>query len=446
MATTRCAAMAPFPSRMEAGAPSLMLSPLIETIRPRGSGTSEGMCPELIMMTARAKEHYVALGSESMFQHAKTVLQAAIRGRLISQSQEGLDPFSRRVAELILYHPIESDRYLPSSGLGRGFAERFGLQLTLKRLDSSLGERTSEYVRLFNDPSTDHSDLLVALYTRIADMMTIQDDATAEAARVRIPGVFPMHADWEAVKASWAEPMLRIYCPIADWGGQTTAYREMRDNAMFYLHPRDFVRVSAEAEALMGALCNTNSIMYAAISGMAERFGLRVLLANDLPTVSEALPLLDQRTIAVAVRPFKGAGGLLDKSMKKGIPVRKVHDWSGATIITESPDLMYRLAGYLYSGGILAAARGHGVSDLHTIAPKDYALAPKPVTMYQSVHLDTVTSDPNMVPMELIVRTSEMHIKADEGTAGHDVYKLSPLVNGERRRFMERLAQISSGY
>ncbi len=35
-----------------------------------------------------------------------------------------------------------------------------------------------------------------------------------------------------------------------------------------------------------------------------------------------------------------------------------------------------------------------------------------------------------------------MHIKADEGTAGHDIYKLCPLQNGERLSFMQRLGEI----
>ena len=418
-------------------------SPLIESISSR-QAPAGALCPELGKMASEAREHYTALGSQSMFRHAMDVLEAAVRGRLINVSSEGLDPFSRNVAELILYHPIESESYLPGRSLSRGFGERFSLHLKLKHLDSSQGDRMAQYVRLMNDPSIERSDLLVALHARIADMMTIQEATTARAARVRVPGVFPMHEDFEEVKAAWAEPMLRIYCPIADWGGMTTAYREMRDNAMFYMRPEKFLSVAAEAATRMDALANTNGIMLSALHKMAERFSLRVLLAYDLPSVSQALPELDSRTIAVAIRPYKGAGGLLDKSTKKGIPVSRVHDWSGATIITDTNDRMYSLVDYLYADGILEAAKARGVSDMHTIAPKDYAVAPKPVTLYQSVHLDTVTSDPNMVPMELIVRTLDMHVKADEGTAGHDVYKLSPLVNGERKRFLERLRQISA--
>src|SRR5512143_886711 len=331
-------------------------SPLIEAISSARPAPAVALCPELGQMVARAREHYAALGSQSMFRHAADVLEAAVRGKLINLSPEGLDPFSRKVAELILYHPIESDSYLPSSGLSRGFQERFALHLKLKHLDSTQGERSADYVRLMNDPSIDHSDLLVALHTRIADMMTIQESTTANAARVRVPGVFPMHEDWEEVKAAWAEPMLRIYCPIADWGGMTTAYREMRDNAMFYMRPEEFVRVAQEASTRMDALANTNGIILNALHQMAEKFSIKVLLAYDLPTVAQALPELDGRTVAVAIRPYKGAGGLLDKSMKKGIPVGRVHDWSGGTIITDTTERMYSLVDYLYTDGIPASA------------------------------------------------------------------------------------------
>jgi (p)ppGpp synthase/HD superfamily hydrolase len=84
------------------------------------------------------------------------------------------------------------------------------------------------------------------------------------------------------------------------------------------------------------------------------------------------------------------------------------------------------------------------VKDLLTLPPVDYVSHPKPITLYQSIHLDTVSWDPNMVPLEIIVRTADMHMKADAGTAGHDVYKLCPLHNGERARFMQRLAEIQS--
>ncbi len=418
--------------------------PLLEPVSVANAGVCGCGCRELVMMVEKAKGHYIDLNAEPMYRHVVKVLDAALRGKLIVAREEGLDRFSKAVAELILYHPIESDAYLPASGLSKGFAARAALQRMLKTLDATSGDRSAEYRMLLSDGRFDQTDMIVALYARIADMMTVHDTDTVSAAKTRMPGVFPMHESWQEVQRAWADPMLRIYCPIADWGSSTVAYREMRDNAMYYMDPAAFARVSEEADAMMPALLNTNLMMQLALHGMAKRFGLKVLVAYDLPTVSSVLPRLDRDTIAVAVRPFKGAGGLMDKSAKKGIPISKVHDWSGAMIIADTQARMYDYVSYLYEGGIRRAAAECGVPDLHTIFPKDYASRPKPVTLYQSVHLDTVSAHERMVPMELIVRTVDMHVKADEGSAGHEIYKLSPLVNGERRRFEQRKRQLAA--
>ncbi len=420
--------------------------PLVEALNPALGGSSASGCRELGLMVETAKRHYMDLKAEGMYRHVVKVLDAAVRGKLIVASGESMDPFSKLVAELILYHPIESDAYLPSCGLSPGFEARAGLQRALKTLDGTPGDRSAEYSALLNSKGINPSDLIVAIYARIADMMTVHDEETVSAALIRMPGVFPMHESWQEVQKAWADPMLRIYCPIADWGSSTVAYREMRDNAMYYLNPEEFAKVSMEAASMISPLMNTNMIMQLALHNMSRDLGLRVLLAYDLPTVSTALPRLDPGTVAVAVRPFKGAGGLMDKSAKKGIPIRKVHDWSGAMIITDERSRMYDIVSYLYEGGIRAAARECGVDELHTIYPKDYSVHPKPVTLYQSVHLDTVSAHERMVPMELIVRTSDMHLKADEGTAGHDRYKLSPLQNGERKRFEQRKRQLGSSW
>jgi len=428
----------PFPAHLLNGS-------RLETIVPAKPEGVDALSKEIQDMAGKAKAHYVALGAGEMYSHSVSVLLAALKGKLLMPSTNGADPFSKKLAELILYHPLESESHLPGASFSPGFESRFALNAKFKQLDSEKGERSAEYVKLLNDPSTDLTDLLIVLYTRIADMMTVHDPATIKAAAsTNMPGVFPVHSNWNSVKDAWADPMLHIYCPIADWGGQTTAYREMRDNAIRYLYPKEFLGILAEVAKYMEALSNTTRILQDLLHRMSEKLNLKVLVAQDYNSVSKAFPKLDKDTVAVSIRPFKGVGGLLNKSIKRDIPVSKVHDWAGATVIADSQQRMYDVVAFLYEEGIAGAVREAGVKEFHTIAPKDYVVAPKPVTLYQSVHIDTVSVDPKMVPLELIVRTAEMHKKADEGTAGHDVYKFSPLRNGERSRFKQRLAEISA--
>lgn len=414
------------------------LEPIIGATTPR-------LSPAMEDKSKQAKEHYVSLGAPSVYEHAMHVLMAAGRGKLLDLTAGENDKLSMELADQILYHPISSESHLPNMRFGEAFIRRFHLHNQFRELDSSRGERMEGYVRLLNDPSHDLTDLLITLYTRIADMMTIHDPATATAASTKMPGVFPVHSSWEDVKVAWAEPMLKIYCPIADWGGQTVAYREMRDNAIRYLHPDEYGKTVEEVRTRIEALRNTSRIMHGLLSDMSQRMGLRVLVAHDYRTISTAFPHVGEDTVAVALKPFKGVGGLLSKSMKTGFPISRIHDWAGATIITSTQDQMYKVVAFLYNGAIRAAAKSCGVPDLFVNAPTDMAAHPKPVTLYRSVHLDTVSADPNMTPVELIVRTVKMQRWADEGEASHDSYKGCPLKNGEKARFRQRLAEISSG-
>ncbi len=435
-------------ARISRPAPALRLarSPQIETITAVKNDAITSLSPEIRAKIAQAKAHYASLDSLDVYAHACTVLKAAMRGKLLLPSTNGADPFSLRLAELILYHPFETDSYLPNANLTPGFEKRFAIHTGLKHLDSRPGDRSADYVRLLNPASPDLTDLLIALYARIADMMTVHDPATVRAASMaasmKMPGLFPMHENWEHVKTAWAEPMLGIYCPISDWGAQTVAYRAMRDNAVRYLYPREFAETAERVEKRIPALDRTNEILTRVLELISERLNLRVLVAHHYSEVSQAFPELDSRTVAVSIRPFKGVGGLLNKSLKRGMPIEKVHDWAGFTVIAETESLMYDVVAFLRNEGIRQAASEFGISELCVLGPVDYARNPKPVTRYRSVHLDTVSVDPRMVPMEAIVRTREMHMEADEGTAGHDIYKLSPLQNGERRSLMQRLDEI----
>jgi hypothetical protein len=413
-------------------------------LEPIIGATAQKFSPAMEDKTKQAKEHYLSLGAESVYLHAMRVLMAAGRGKLLELSAGEENRLSMELADQILYHPISSESHLPNTEFSEAFIRRFHLHNQFRELDSSRGERMEGYVRLLNNPSHDLTDLLITLYTRIADMMTIHDPATATAASTKMPGVFPVHSSWEDVKVAWAEPMLKIYCPIADWGGQTVAYREMRDNAIRYLHPAEYEKTVAEVHTRIEALRNTSRIMHGVLNDMSQRLGMRVLVAQDYRTISTAFPHVGEDTVAVAIKPFKGVGGLLGKSLKTGLPVHKIHDWAGATIIASTQEQMYKVVSFLYNGAIHAAAKSCGVSDLFTNLPIDMAANPKPVTLYRSVHLDTVSADQNMTPLELIVRTVNMHRWADEGEASHDGYKGCPLTNGEKKRFMQRLAEISS--
>jgi hypothetical protein len=331
-----------------------------EIHEPRSS--LKGYSPAIERKITLAGAHFESLGAEVIFRHNLAVLKAGAEGKVFDARADEGDQLSMRVVEQILYHSLVSDSYLPSNiPLCRGFTETFHIQRKLNDLDSTPGDRMEAYVRLINDPSNDLSSLLVALYTRIADMMTIHDPATIEAAsRTRMPGVFPMHQSWAEVQKAMADPMMSIYCPIADWGGQTYAYRQMRDNAMLYMHPQRFSEVRAQALLRRGALANTNHLLMEVLGEMSASLGVNLVIANDYRTISQVFPEVDEDTVAVAIRPFKGVGGLLHKSLLKGIPIEMIKDWTGLTGIASTVQRMYDMVEFLHRAASAPQWRGWG--------------------------------------------------------------------------------------
>lgn len=388
--------------------------------------------PEATEDIRRAGSHYAALGAENVFYHALCALKAAADGRL---------PLTKELRRQILYHSLKSESHLPTDV--DIDVRIFELQRKLNHFDSRGGDRCSSYTKLLNDPSNDPTHLLIALYTRMADMMTIRDPRTVVASKTMMPGIFPVLKEgWEAVLKNYADPMLKVYCPIADWGGHTYVYRAMRDNAMYYRYPRRFQEVALEVQKRMGALGNTNRLLLGVLKRMSRELNLRVIVANDYGNVSKVFSDIGPDTIVVAFRDFKGIGGLLNKSIKRDLPVEKIHDWGALTVITATTEHMYGVASFLYEKGIESVAADIGVPDIHVCEPEDYNANPKPITEYRSVHQDVASSQEGLMPCEFKVRTLPMHIWADEGGASHGDYKGSPLKNGERRRLMQRLGEI----
>lgn len=417
----------------------------IETIMGKKNGDGK-LSPAITSKVEQAVSHYTRLGAEKMCAHNLSVLGAGIDAKFIDPHADESDMLSMELTCQALYHSLTSDSHLPTDvSFSSRFMRTFELQRKFNHLDSRKGgDKMPRYVEFLNDRSHDATSLLIALYTRIADMMTIHDRLTATAATTRMPGVFPVHRNWSEVQTAWSEPMLKIYCPMADWGGHTHAYRQMRDNAMQYSHPRYFMEAAIEVQKRKSALEMTNRFIFGVLQEMARRTGINMIIAPDYRVVSKVFHRVGDDTVAVALKPFKGVGGLLNKSLKRGVPLEWIHDWAGLTVITGNESQMYTIASFLQGGALSSVAAGMGVRDVCLCHFQDYAANPKPVTNYQSVHVDSASPGMQMMPAEFIVRTLEMHRKADEGEASHDRYKESPLVNGERKRFMQRLAEISA--
>jgi GTP pyrophosphokinase len=103
----------------------------------------------------------------------------------------------------------------------------------------------------------------------------------------------------------------------------------------------------------------------------------------------------------------KNFHSIYKKMLKKNISFDEIRDLSAVRIITNSVDDCYRALGIIHS--------------TWTPIPKrfdDYIATPKP-NMYQSLHTEIMF---NKNPVEIQIRTREMHHLAEEGIAAHWLY------------------------
>ena len=124
------------------------------------------------------------------------------------------------------------------------------------------------------------------------------------------------------------------------------------------------------------------------------------------------------------------------KMQNKGISLNEMVDVYGFRIIVESADTCYRVLGLVHS--------------LYKPMPgrfKDYIAIPR-VNGYQSLH--TTLFGPNGIPIEVQIRSEEMHRVAESGIAAHWKYKSGGDVYGgiehdRAREWLASLVQIQEG-
>jgi GTP pyrophosphokinase len=223
--------------------------------------------------------------------------------------------------------------------------------------------------RLFVATSKDIRVLMIKLVDRRHNMQTLAH--VPEEKRERI-----------------AKETLSIYAPLADRLGMGVLKRELEDLAFAFVLPEDYARMSS--------LVTTQSKM-------------------QEPLLEEIKKTLSQALVKNGVRGFrsesrvKGLYSLYTKLMRKDGDMDKIYDTLALRIIVSSIDDCYRALGTVHS--------------LWHPLPgkiKDYIAFAKP-NGYRSIHTTVMT--PLAGPVEVQIRTEEMHREAQYGVASHLSYK-----------------------
>jgi guanosine-3',5'-bis(diphosphate) 3'-pyrophosphohydrolase len=180
---------------------------------------------------------------------------------------------------------------------------------------------------------------------------------------------------------------LDIYAPIANRLGLNTLYREMQELAFRNLHA---MRYRVLAKAVRSARGNR-----------------REVVGKILAAIEQRLP--EWRIQAEIMGREKHLYGIYRKMRDKHLTFSQVLDIYGFRIVVDDVPTCYLALGALH--GLFKPVPGKF---------KDYIAIPK-ANGYQSLH--TTLIGPYGTPVELQIRTREMHHVAESGVASHWLYK-----------------------
>ncbi len=203
-----------------------------------------------------------------------------------------------------------------------------------------------------------------------------------------------------------------LYAKLADRLGIWRIKWEMEDLAFRYLNPEAFF-------ALERRVARTREERLAEIDGVVSR-------------IQEQL---DRAGIAAEVygRP-KHLYSIWCKMKRQGIDFDDVYDLEAIRVITQSVGACYQTLGIV-----------HALWKHQTEQFTDYLSHPKS-NGYRSIHTKVIV--PGHGPMEVQIRTAEMHRQAESGVAAHWRYKEDGAVDetfAERLTVMRRLFEAARG-
>lgn len=210
--------------------------------------------------------------------------------------------------------------------------------------------------------------LIIKLFDRLHNMRTVY--ALREAKQVRV-----------------ARETLDVYAPLAHRLGVQEIKHEFEDRCFAILYPGPNAEIQAK---------------------LAEAAPEREAFIEKM--TDEINGLLSDAGIDAEVtgRP-KHQFSIYRKMMEQKRPFEDIHDLIGIRIITRSTTDCYAALGLVHSHWVPVTGRF-----------KDYVAMPK-INLYQSLH--TTIIGPDGKPLEIQIRTEEMHRRAEWGIAAHWRYK-----------------------
>lgn len=209
-----------------------------------------------------------------------------------------------------------------------------------------------------------------------------------------------------------AKETLDIYAPIANRLGLNSIYQALEDLSFQYLYP---MRFNAISKAVMAARGNRKEV-----------------ISKVLESIQQQLKAFNVE--AEVTGREKHLYSIYKKMTSKATPFSQVYDIYGFRVIVKDLPSCYLALGALHA--------------LYKPIPskiKDYIAIPK-ANGYQSLH--TTLLGPFGTPIEVQIRSADMHNIADAGVAAHWLYKSSDAqltaLQQQTHQWLQRLLDIQS--
>ncbi len=304
----------------------------------------------------------------------------------------------RKSGEAYITHPVAVTQILAGYGLDEATLAAALLHDVVEDTDLTLEDIVAEFgqeVAYLIDGVT-KLDRISYSTREQAQAATIRKMvvAMAEDLRVllikladRLHNIRTVHALHPEKQRRVAQETLDVYAPLAHRLGVQEIKHELEDRSFAVLHPGPYAEIEER---------------------LAERAPEREVFIDKI--VAEVEGMLAEAEIEATVtgRP-KHHYSIYRKMVESGRPFEEIHDLIGIRIITRSVRDCYAALGLIHARWMPISGRF-----------KDYIAMPN-FNLYQSLHTTVIGSDGK--PLEVQIRTAEMHRLAEAGIAAHWRYK-----------------------
>jgi guanosine-3',5'-bis(diphosphate) 3'-pyrophosphohydrolase len=352
------------PWRRQVAAPaSDALAPLLGTYRERHPKGDTTLILRAFELAERAHEGQLRKSGEAYISHPLAV--ATILAGL------SLDDIT--VAAALLHDAVE-DTGLTVADLEGDFGPAVAsivdgvTKLERIRFDSRQAQQAATMRKMLVAMAKDPRVLLIKLADRLHNMRTI--------------AAMP---EWKQKRT--AQETLDIYAPLAHRFGIQDIKWQLEDLGFATLHPRRY----AEIEQMVATRAPEREIYLAQVIDQVQDRLIAARIDGD-----------------VSGRP-KHLYSIYEKMVVKGKEFDEIYDLVGVRVLVDSVKDCWASLGAVH--GAWTPIQGRF---------KDYINTPK-FNLYQSLH--TTVVGPQGKPLELQIRTTEMHNRAERGIAAHWGYK-----------------------